>query len=381
MIAEFDIALVCPLRDLNPAYSIAGMVTRQLNLLGKKGFRVLFLTTSDYLNWGELHPNITVKTFDRHYQQKKELFILELSLLFKAYLTGIKKVITHDIAFLPSYAIYLAALEDLAKEGDHQFFHWVHSTPGYDHDTNYPEKLCFEYLPNSKYIFPNESNLEDLCRRFQTTSENILTIYNFLDLDTEGIEWLRYWEYDYICQYPTRVCVGKRIDKWFDYLEELQKQSGKKVLGLLSLAYPDSNNTKELRERMKTTTIDVIVVNDKVNHPSNSVPKKIVDKLNQFCDLFVLSSAGESSSLIWLENGFSKNVVVINTEIKCSKEFGKDNVHYCTFLDPKSIKKSVKELLKFKGLDFFKYVRQTHNEEWIFKNQMLPLMFSNQRDS
>jgi len=359
------IALVAPLRDLNPAYSIAGVVKNTLDVLSRRGQEVLFLTTSDFQDKNLLPKNVKVKYFDRYYKQNKSIYITETGLILKSYLNGIDKILTHDIAFLPDYSIYAAALLE-ARDGK-QFYHWVHSTPGKDYIATYPEVICFSRFPKSKYVFPSSGNREELTSRFKIPESKIKTIYNFKE-DVKLFPEVDLWKYEYICQYPVRLCGGKRIGLWIKFLEELQSKSGKKCLGLLSLAYPDPIKLAELRDLIKRSKIRVIIVNDYFEK-GNSVPKEIVEKVNSFCDLFLLSSAGESMSLIWMEAMLSKQTCVVQETIECVQEFKTPETILCDFTSEESRGKAIVEIISSNSLISFRKSRKRLDNDWIFENQ------------
>jgi len=121
-----------------------------------------------------------------------------------------------------------------------------------------------------------------------------------------------------------------------------------------------------------------------------SVPRRVVRELMEIANLFPLLSISEGCSLTLLEAGLTKQLVVLNEDFPPMREFGEiDHVLYMKTSstraktsyspDEESYYRDwagiiISEMEKNKALRFNRKVLRRFNREWIWRNQLEPLL-------
>lgn len=127
----------------------------------------------------------------------------------------------------------------------------------------------------------------------------------------------------------------------------------------------------------------------------SGVPNEVIRQLFQISNLFVFPTMSENCPLILLEAAQGKNLLVLNKSFEPLREFFGENALYFEFGsliekvnyqdDEKYYEDMAKiiiaELKNNKPLNAFNNLKQKFNIDWIFRNQLEPLLFENQCQS
>ena len=344
------IAVLGALSDLNPAYSIAGVVLDQIRMLVAEGETVVFITTSDFNCHDQLPAGVEVRTFPRkHGFNEHEIpldefqqYAFEAGAILASALCDITHCLTHDVMFLRGFLWVCWALREAQPRVPHvKFFHWVHSGPSKPPANwqEYPLVGCYTPLPNSVYVYPNRWDVPRVAEMFHCPEADVRTVYNTVDqaelfgyhpLSRKLLKDFNLLEADHVCVYPTRICDGKQPGKVVRLMAEIAKQ-GREVRLVFCNSWSNASSVKaeiaSLKNLAESVGLSHIYFTSEVQWPKDEfdielgVPKKVVTDLLNTADLFVLPSVSETASLVMLEAALTKNLLVLNQDLMPMQEF------------------------------------------------------------
>lgn len=422
------IAILCYMSSLNPRYSVAGLVTDQINMLKKyhKG-KIVFITSSDFHDQDLLPKEIEVRYFDRYpgTHDPKELdiiefekYVFETSSVLRNHLKDCQYCFTHDLMFLDNYLPLNWAVrttgELLPKL---KWFHWIHSAPSPRKNYDYPHNGRYMPMKNAKWVYLNRTNIPELAAMYNLPENDIVLVHNFIDfvqylklhpITEEMVNSLNLLEADTICVYPCRLVESKQPNKLIKTMNYLQRR-GQKVKLIIcnpwSNAEVYTNYIKELRKISELGDNLIFTSEFKSqwckDHDENielGVPRAVICDLMHLSDLFILPSKSESASLIMLEAALCKNLIVLNDDLWMAQEFGGQKINgntssRCLYSSYGSLSREIGNYLPTEegwyenqaleihnlqqanqAIQFFKFVRKRHNSKWIYFNELLPLI-------
>ena len=425
------VAVLAVMANLEPSYSVAGVTLAYIRLLKRMGHDVVFVTTSDFTGTADLPTGVEVRTYPRFSGKLDEGFDHGA---FDAYarkaakdlvsaLSDCPVCLTQDVIFLREFVPVNWAMRIAAKSLPQlRWLHWLHSAPSErPQKPAYPFSACFSGMINSQYVCVNRTDVPRVRDMYAVPEGHVRTVHNFIDpvgfldlhpLTAELCERHRLYEADTICIYPTRLVEAKQVDKTIKLMSQI-KALGKEVRLLVCNSYSNASTEKKLAGRLRKLAtslglsadecvITSLLKSDWASEAGHDmevgVPNRVVRELMQLGDLFVLPSISEACSVIMLEAGITKNLMVLNRDLLTTPEFlGQE-------LDPEYTKRGL--ALSFgsltrpitgylpdeaswfadrarailaaqerdQALQFFKYVRKYHNPLWVYRNQLLPLI-------
>lgn len=424
------LAVLGVLANLYKSYSIAGVVIDQLRLLRRAGHDVVFVTTSDFKDTGEVPEGVSVRTYERYREpiienphESFERYIKTASDQIRDCLSDRETCLTHDVLFLKDFAAVNWAIRHAAADlPELKWLHWFHSAPSpRPKNLRYPFTGCFCGMANSQYVSVNRTDVPRFRDMYQVPEAHVRTVHNVIDpptalsmhpLASELYFDLAIHDADTVCVYPTRMVGAKQIDKVIKLLACL-KEDGQSVLLIVCNSYSSSDSEKQLIEELTHLSRDWGLVGGEVLFTSNykskwatakgydlsqGVPHKAVMDLLAVADLFIQPSLSEACPVIMLEAGLSKVMMVLNQDLLITREFlgqemaAEDTRRGAAFSfgsltrpvksyqpnEKQWFQDRAKKLAAFqrsdKALEFFKYVRKYHSEAWIYRNQLLPLL-------
>ena len=223
------------------------------------------------------------------------------------------------------------------------------------------------------------------------------SFYNFDPLVCELTRRFNLLDADIIDVYPissTRF-QGKQVDKVLRVLAEIKKQ-GKSVRFICPNAHANGEQEKLAIDSLISRGIefglsrgDMIFTSLEGKKYEMGVPKEIVSQLFLLSNLFIFPTLSENCPLILLEAALSKNLLVLNESFQPLREFFGENALYFKFgsliekVDYSDEDKWYKdvamiiisELNKNKPLNAFTKLKQKFNRQYIFKNQLEPILY------
>jgi hypothetical protein len=307
-------------------------------------------------------------------------------------------IFTHDIIYLKVYKLHEEALRQIAqKHPQIQWLHWSHSAP------NMNEKR--EPFPNSLYISPNRTDAPLVAQQNQTPEANVRIVYHSVSPDI-FFDWHPFTKHlvkkhnlldcDILVVYPldTGRFEAKGGFKIIKLIEKIRKEKrNAKVLFVNAAA-----NTKERTQFVKAIQNEYTIFTSLENPEYiSNVPHRIVRELMQIANLFPFLSISETCGLTMLEAALTKNLVILNEDWPPFREFGEiDHVPYmkvsstrCTtrygdgsaeFENQYYVDKAreiIHRLEVNQANRFNRKILRMFNREWVWKNQLEPLLRSN----
>lgn len=412
------------LSSFHPSYSVATVILDQLRLLSKY-HNVVFITTDDFIG-NEIPSNVEIRHYPRykHSTLPEELKIT----FFEPYLTicsahleraiyDCTHLILHDILFLhdfvPVNCALRLALENYPKI---KILSWQHSCPSLNQNNLlYPFTKCYEGLNNTTFIYLNHTDIPLVAKRYNIPENKVAIVHNFIDLERyfklhpltiELVNDFELLKADSICVYPSRLVAAKQPNKLIKLIEHLNKYQDTRLIICNSWT---SSPEEEYLETLKassslgnklifTSEYESKWCKDNNWKIKNGVPSEVTSDLLRISDLFILPSIAECCSLIMLEASLNKNLMVINDDLWNCKEWGGQKLNgnisrNCLYQEFGSITRPISkydpseekwfenaalEIMNYQknnqAINFFRQTRQRHNPEWVYTNQIEPLL-------
>lgn len=342
-------------------------------------------------------------------------------------------VITHDLMFQAGHLTQNAAVRKcIERFKDIRWLHWVHSAPSYQPaNTCYPSTLRFRGAPRSKFVYLNQTDLQNYGCMINESTENLHVVYNSRDIRASlGMApetWVlcdryRLLESDIVQTYAFsagrwRAKGVEELICMFGHFKRMQLKP-KLVLCTAHTNTPKIDD-KYLREIEGAATYHGLDIDDDVIITSRfademiavareqqnvdeiqrwqrwrySVPQRIVRDLFHLSDLFIFPSQSENCSLIQAEAAIAGNYMVLNRNFAPMLEFAPRNVLTYEFSinrvrpDPPKVPKANPvyyehvarelfiELQKSRLYHSRRYAMRAYSFDWVFKKQLEPLLW------
>ena len=416
--------------EMTTSYSLCSVVESQLAALVKYGYKpVLFV--HDNFKEGGVPEGVEVrkivprfKLVDYVHQEPEKDLQEQTDKVYEALKEGLKDidvVIEHDLIFQGWFMPYCMAIHKLAEETEIKWLHWIHSVPNIDSGAKWPHSLRHTLPRNSRLVYLNNVGLIRAAESYGAWPKDVRIVWNAVDprlfwnlhpLTKSLIDKYGLLDADLIQTYPVstpRMVDGKGLHTLIEIFGALKKQ-GKSVRLIVCNAHANAEKEKELIRRSQEYAVEKGLNATEVIYTSlenvsyaleggpkhtntfeQGVPREVVSQLFQLSNLFVFPSTSENCSLILLEAMLSKNLLVLNEDLPALREFGKENALYFKFgsLDTTtkydSKEKFVEDIARIIISEFSTNralraqvdARKHHNFDWLFKNQIEPLLHEN----
>jgi hypothetical protein len=421
------VAIYHPFHDLPDNYSLSHIVVEQMLMLIEHGVETCFVTSDDFgkdVKWDRWlnkqckeHPGRIFTTpppsqaIINTRNQVPEGVQLRAVLPWKG-VEAIRKsceyilktcthVLTHDIVYLDSYRDHEEALRQIALDNpDIHWLHWSHSAPSTGKHKPFP---------NSTYIGMNYTDLPLVAEQFGVPQAQCRVVYNSVSPDVffgwhpftkHLVEKHKLLDCDVLITYPLdtgrfEAKGGFKIVKLVEKLREQKKNA--KVVFVNAAA-----NTKERTTFAKALNNEYTIFTSlEDNQYVVVVPRRVVRELLQISNVFPLLSTSEGCSLIMLEAALAKNLIILNEDFPPLLEFGgpvseSGNIFHTspmalymkvsstrahTDYNPSEdnyyadwARRVLEELEKNRVLKFNRKALKRFNREWIWQNQLEPLL-------
>lgn len=406
------ITVFSPLVSLSKTYSVANVVINQCETLVRHGYQVDLIATKQ-LPLDASIDGVNIIRILKSYSPRKvwrndRAFNIEVqetvNLLF-SYLKETQVCISHDVTFLQFYMPFNLALRLLSVRLKHvKWLNWLHSRPiGFD--ANGPAefkkfsalhvKVYTTQFNNSKIIYLNHQDVDDVAKYYHTDTCNIkivynpINIYDFLCVSQEAqliAESVDYTRKDILMIYPARVSSIKQFHKLITLVAYL-KINGISAAAVLCHSYNTKRTNvdmidycKALMKAYKLDSNDIAILRD-LGFPFG-VPQRVVRDLFLLSNVFVFPSRTEAAPLVVLEASLGKNLLILNDELESLKEFANDEAYYVDFNQADGIWAQVILQVLQKELESNKLMRQhlnivrNFNSDRLFKEMVEPLFYS-----
>lgn len=413
------IAILTNFMEINPGYSLTGIVEDQITMLVRHGHDVhLFVNEkfspqdSHSLNGAALHKTIPFSHLvdyedadqmsDEHFQVANRVCNLIANEL-----ADFDFIYTHDWALTGWNLPYARGIYEVSRKRSVRhvrWLHWIHSIPSAGRNW-WNIKM---YGPAHKLVFPNKTNQVHVAAQFHGEMDDIRVIPHIKDLRS----WFEFhpdtWEF--FDEFPTVMqseitqiypagsdrLTHKRVDvliKLFAYL----KRKGKSVSLIIANQWATGRQPKENIEHMIRLAVrnglrrneDIIFTSDWDKRFENGIPRRILREIMLCCNLFIYPTREESFGLVGPESALSgAKMMVLNKSLDMQMEVHGFTGLYCNFgsfeqgFDPPDLDAYYSDLAsliiaKMKHDDAVQsatHHRLTHNMDALYHNYYEPIM-------
>lgn len=359
---KIKIGIFTTFGDMNPSFSLCGVVSQQLKALVKHGYTpVLFVldffkdfdSVPEGVEVRNIIPQLILEPYSQGDLSNLDSDVEKAKKAIEENMKDIDVCLTHDIIFINSYLPYNIAMRKAISDGlSHiKWLHWMHSGPSFANlDGSVWDNL--HTLPdNSKIVYMNYTDAIRAAEHFHTLPKNVRTIFNPMDIrelhNFSPITKKLIDEYDlmnpeflfvYALSTTRMDNGGKQLSKVIKTVGFL-KQKGFSVALVVPNAHANADREKQAIERMyelahryglERREVVFTSLFDVPNYESG-VPHEVVRDLYLLSNVFVFPSVSENCPLVLLEAMASKNILVLNEDFPAFKDFGQSNAIYFRF--------------------------------------------------
>jgi len=355
---KLNVAILTNFQDLNPGYSLTGIVLDQAMMLLKNGHNVHLLVSEQYnkkydyylrdrigekyVNQFTISPIVTFGHLIDYESSlawtiKHKVLSCDLAETLVEYFTqhGIQVAFTHDWIFTGWNLPYAGGVRFTSHLLPHvAWLHWVHSVPSAARDW---WKLNF-YGPQHKIVFPNITDSRRVAEQFHTTAENVYCIphikdprvwWNFSDATNDIIDkYPKLMTAEMVQVYPasTDRLSAKGVDKLIKIFG-IWKSKGIPVCLLIANQWATGKSRREDIEQFKKIARHAGLEEDEFGFTSEfkenyvgGISTKVLGELQLLQNIFIYPTSEESFGLVGPEAAASGALIITNESLEMMRE-------------------------------------------------------------
>lgn len=297
-----------------------------------------------------------------------------------------------------------------------RYYHWIHS--GWTtrpHVLHYPDDLKYKSMPNSKIIYLNSIELNDVATMYETDGKGVYSVYNPKDFRSFNNFHERSWEICRLLDIPNKEviqifphCATRMESKGI--MAVIRTFAAIKRAGLsVAIIFAQGNSRKMQAEiaRLKDTMRlrynlidgeDYLFTCDIMDN-YKALPRQAVSDLYKVANLFVFGSWRETVGNCFQEAKISGNLMVVNRGLPVMHEMNRVNdvVFFATDYSTPGVRDGAWGNLQQvnygeNGEEEDKYFNELAAEilprlqsrkhlwqfsyDWIWENQLRPLLYA-----
>lgn len=324
------------------------------------------------------------------------------------YLGDADVCILHDILYQGWHLVHNIAIRMAQERLPHtRFLAFTHSLPfNRPNDLEYPFSARFTDMPRTRFVYPTRSGIPALARQYDVPEGKCAVVYNALPLlssmsaDVQHVaENIDLMCAEILAVYPARLTTGKQFEK-VAALTGAIKATTEKSSKVVFCDFPSADIPSGVYKTMirmegkkyGLSETDMLFTSD-IGY-KDGFPRKGVFELFTLSNLFICPSYSESFGLTVLEAGSRGNFLVLNEAVPALKELGETlgayfmrwnarNFGYDTHEKYLPSEKAYYEehgsriadlMREDRSLRAKTMIRNRYQPQWIFKNQLLPLL-------
>lgn len=409
------VAILTTFQDINPSYSLSGIVTDQYRMLAEHGHPVdLFTCTRFNTKTVPEHVSIKSKIPFAHlidYRTKRELTsdhkktVEETCDMMRKELKDTPIVLTHDFLFTGWNLPYgLGLLKASGYLPNTRWLHWIHSVPTAHKDW----WQIRSWGPHHKMVYPNKTDMILVAEQYQGSLENVRCVHHIKDLRTWfdfhpiTCRFIRQYpaimQADVVKVYPAAVdrLLSKRVREVIIIMSEIKKRN-KSVCLVIAAQWATGDEQKREVESYKRIAQSTGLIPDKeIVFTSDfeppkydaGIPKRFLRELMLCSNVFIFPTREESFGLIYPEAVLSSAVIpMLNRSLRMLQEVGGNQGLYFDFgsfseeYKQKDLEKYYKDLASIilgrmnrnESVTAKTFMRQTYNYDNLYFNEYEPL--------
>ncbi|WP_027339768.1 glycosyltransferase [Halonatronum saccharophilum] len=424
------VGILTMFNGLTPTYSLVNIVAEQLKMLLNNNIETKLLVsehcpdsekegiyTDERIEWVKVVNSIDGKqikwrdysdpTKKVHNSFFKETDIIAKDLVDK--LSNVDFCILHDIHYQGWHLLHNVALRKAQEELPNiKFIAFTHSFPNNrPPKVKWPLSARYKPMPKTTYVYPTLSGIPALAKQYDVAEGKCRVVNNSLNLlaDMSDItksiaEKTDLFSPDILITYPGRLTTGKKFEKVAALAGAIKKQTELNVKVIFcdfksSDIKPDLYKVMIKKEGHKfglDLEEDILFTSD-LGYPYG-IPRETVLELFTLSNLFICPSYSESFGLTVLEAASRGNFLVLNEAVPALEELGKklnayfmrwdarnfgfdtaENYHPSEEAYYKEHGEIIVNLMRQNSiLDAKTKVRKRYSPQWIWKNQLEPLL-------
>lgn len=414
------VAILSNFQDLNPGYSLTGIVSDQARMLKKYGHEVhLFVCEvfNDKHNDEGLSENAIIEkkvpfahltdyrsrsaiTAEHQMTAKAttKMLVDELS-------QGYEIVFTHDWVFTGWNLPYAMGIQEASKALPNiRWMHWIHSVPAMGFDW----WQIREYGSFHKIIFPNKTDIIRVAEAYNGEVNDVRVIHHIKDLRS----WFEFDKVtcDFIDDFPgvmqadvvmvvpssTDRLAAKRVDETIRIVSSI-KEKGLKVCFVCANQWATGKQPKENVNRYRQiagrnglkVNEEFIFTSEWRKEYATGLPKRVLRELFQCSNLFIFPTKEESFGLVVPEAALAGGVLlVLNRSLQMLYEVAGFNGIYFDFGsfhnqfkadNPKQYFDDIAKIIigrmrQNEGIMAKTFMRQKYNYDYLYRKEYEPVM-------
>lgn len=335
-----NIAIICPLNNSLPTYSVASVIRSQCEMLHAQRHNVTVICNSTFTGPGfpgatllKILPEVELVDYRSklNISKEHEEYATDLAAILSPKLIQYDVVFTHDLIFTGWYLVFALSIMSLSMENPKtKWYHWIHSYPFVqrdwfdmahytgDHYIVYPTVQDFKYIGeifNTKKVICVPHVVD--CKSIYRLSDQAKVLVDLISsIQTADIVQIFPASSDRLSSKGVRELIN---------LFGLLKKSGRSVCLVIvnqfsgrreaSLVDPVYYYEKVARRCGLEPYVDFIFTSELLNGKyAEGIPQRILFELMSFANLFVMPSKSESFGLGLLEAMMASGVVCVANE-------------------------------------------------------------------
>ncbi len=358
-----NIAILTDFRDFDSSYSLCLVVKEQVKFLIDHGYKPRVLVTEGFkpvdiftdpaVDLRFLPDQIRQNTAVIDDEFNSDVEKLEASMLKE--LEGIDIVLTHDTIYQPASFKHNVAIRAVADKTNLKFMHWIHSATSPYTMAELVGHFKDEYkistqkpFPRSYYIFFNNWSISRIAKAYNVPESQVKIVHHptdyaefakFHPISKKIVEDYNLYDKEYICVYPARLDTGKQLEYPIKLMGAL-KDMKYSVMFIAVDFHSSSDDPKDpkfvYRQQLKDVAVDwglnetdILFTSEISAETKVSVPSAVVADMFDISNIFFMSSASESYSLVTQEAGMKGNLLIVNRNFPPFRDiFGAETLRF-----------------------------------------------------
>lgn len=423
------VAILTMFNGLSNTYSLVNVVAEHLKMLLDAGIETKVLVTEDCpdserqgifaderIEWVKITNRLDGKQIHWHDYSKPtgkvhDTFFEEAEAIaadLEKNLSDVDVCIMHDIHYQGWHLVHNVAIRKVQEKLPKlKFLAVTHSAPvNRAPDSKYPFSCRYSPMPNTTYVYPTYSGIPALAKQYNVPEGKCRVVYNSLDMISDMSEDVKnvnkqfdLLSPDILIVYPGRLTTGKRFEKVAALAGSIKKKSELSVK-VIFCDFPCMDINPVLYKALikKQGCIfglneDDITFTSDLGYPQG-FPRHGVFELFTLSNLFICPSYSESFGLTVLEAASRGNFLVLNEAVPALAEVGKKLNSYFMRWDARNFGYDTKERYNPSEQAYYEehgtrivdmmrdnpvlhaktLARQKFNPQWIWYNQLQPLL-------
>lgn len=409
------IALLTNFQEMNPGYSLTGIVKDQARMLTRYGHEV-HLFVNDQYNGEEFTDDVILEkkipfqhltdyTSRTQVKPEDKMIINKTAMMLEQELKDYQFAFTHDFVFTGWFLIYgLGVMKVSPKLPNVRWFHWIHSVPTRNSDW----WNIREYGHFHKIIYPNETDRIRVAEQYRGTINDVRVIHHIKDLRS----WFDFDKMtcDFIDDFPavmqadvvqilpasTDRLSAKRVKEVMTIFANI-KNMGFSVALVIANQWAtgrqrkeDVNHYQEIGSRLGLALNEEFTFTSEWREDvATGIPKRMLRELIQCSNLFIFPTREESFGLVVPEAALAGGVfLVLNKSLQMMFEvagytglyfdFGSFHQQHSTDNEKRYYEDIAKIIVGRMGeneaVQSKTYCRQRYNMDALYNGEYAPIM-------